>query len=297
MFDFTTETVINSLANNKAVILTSAEDPSIPAGEDLLFIKQVGRFPEETSDSGTITKAIYKTVGTNPVNEVYTIDLAALDAAALADLAGTVIRLDLDVRLSGSNDGAYSRWAVNKGEPFYVEFFVEQAYANATALVADAVPVFNKGIAKEGNRQLDITASGATIVVTATTEYQRIVDGKVVKIDFAYDDFATVLATGAVTTPGSAGFGTAWFITTNLRLPTIENIRFGGTNQDERPIEGELYNQYTLVLESERNITGDAAVGEKLTSVTRHVIYLRASLSAQFDLLLADIGTIVDPRA
>lgn len=294
MYNFETQTVINSLANNKAVILTDSEDPSIPSGENVLFIKQVGRFPEAGSASGTETKAIYKTVGTNPVNEVYTINGSALDPAALV---GSVIRLDLDVRLSGSNNGAYSRWAVNKGEPFYAEFFVDQTYGSAALLLAAAVPVWNKAIAKEGNRQLNVTLSGTNVVVTATNEYQRVVQGSIVKIDFAYDDFATTLATGAVTTPGKAGFGTAWFITTNLSLPTIENIRFGGTNQDERPIEGELYNQYTFVLESDRNITGDGAVGEKLTSITRHVIYLRASLSTAFDALLLDIGTIIDPRA
>ena len=290
MFDFSTETILNSIAN--ASIVTDAADPTLPTGEVLLHIKRLGKFYESASVTKRKTTAIYKRAGYAAVNEVATIACASL---VPANLTGKVIRLSLDVRLSGSQAGDYSRWAVNKGQPFFAEFFVTQTYGSATLLVAALAPYFNKALKKGTNtsyQQLVVTASGTNLIVTATNEYQRFDVVKLELIDSAIDDLPVDLVVGAVTTPGKEGFGTAWHITKNLRMPTVEQLRFQGLHQDELPVAGTIYTQYTLVVESERDITTQVLVGAKATSKTHHVVYVPAASVAAFDALLTQIGTI-----
>lgn len=289
MFDFTKELILNNVAAN-IVTLTDADDASIPTGESALLIKRYGKFYAHDSVGPIKTTAVYKTVGFNPVNEVATFNCSAL---VPADLVGKVVRLSLDVLLLGSQQSDYSRWAVNKGQPFFVEFYVDQVYGSVTLLVAAMAAAFNKGIKKGTNTpytELLVTASTTNILVTATNEYQRI-SGLIERIDSSADDFPVTLVTSTVTTAGKEGFGTSWFITKNLRLPTIENIRFMGEGQDERPVEGTLYNQYVLTVEADRGpLTGQGAVGQKLTSKTTFVVYVPQAQDAAF---LAAVSPLV----
>jgi hypothetical protein len=292
MFDFTKELILNNVAAS-IVALTDADDLSIPTGESAVLIKRYGKFYAHDSVGPVKTTAIYKTVGFNPVNEVATFNCSNL---VPADLVGKVLRLSLDVKLLGSQASDYSRWAVNKGQPFFVEFYVDQVYGSATLLVAAMAAAFNKGIKKGTNTlytELLITASTTNLLVTATNEHQRI-SGIIERIDSAYDVLPVTLTTATVTTVGKEGFGTSWFITKNLRLPTIENLRFMGEGQDERPIEGTLYNQYVLTVESDRGpLTGQGAVGQKLASKTTHVVYVPQAQDAAFLAAVSGLVTAV----
>lgn len=301
MFDFTTETVINTLTfngvpNARVVEVTPTDDPHIPAGEVAIDIKQVGRFPQFDSEGEVQTTAVYKTPPVAPVKEVLTLNLSGL---TLADLTGTVLRLDLEINLQGSNAGEYSRWAIIKGQPLYAEYWVASTPASTSALATAVAAEWNRVLKKDGRSLVTVTASGSNVLVTAVDEYQRL-KGEIVQIETGYEDMPVSLVTGTVTTAGVLGQGTAWFLTKNLRLPTIENIRFKGTIEDERPIANATYTQYTFVLEANRNFTGQSAVGQKLQSKTRHIIYLENSLVAAFDALIADIvdgGVPINPRA
>lgn len=292
MFDFTKELILNNVAAN-IVALTDATDLSIPTGETAVLIKRYGKFYEQASVGPIKTTAIYKTVGFAPVNEVATFACASL---VPADLVGKVLRLSLDVLLLGSQSADYSRWAVNKGQPFYVEFYVGQVYGTVDLLVAAMAAAYNKGIKKGTNTlytELNVTASTTNIIVTATNEYQRI-SGIIERIDTSSDNFPVTLVTSTVTTPGKEGFGTSWFLTKNLRLPTIENIRFMGEHQDERPVEGTIYNQFVFTVEADRGpLTGQGAVGQKLASKTTHVVYVPQAQSAAFEAAVAGLVTAV----
>lgn len=288
MFDWTTETILNDLS--RVVVLDDTDDPTIPTGEEVVFIKKLGRFPEPTSTSGRRTVSATKAVGTNPVNEIATLDLSGL---TLADLTGKVIRLALDVVLSGSEQGAYARWDVYKGQPFYVEYFVATTPASIGALATALATAFNAGLKKGDVPQVVVAAAGTNLTVTATNEYQRFKGANLELIDTAYDSDATLLVEGTVTTAGKEGFGTSWFITKNLRLPTVEAIRFVGEFQDERPIANSLYNQYVFTLEADRGFTGQSAVGQKLQSKTTHTIYVLSTQAAAFESLVTPVvGTL-----
>ena len=98
-------------------------------------------------------------------------------------------------------------------------------------------------------------------------------------------DFKLFVA-GTKVTGAAEPFGSAWYITKNLRLPSSSNTRFMAVNSDERPIDGASYNQYSFRYSVERDITGMGAVGQVMTSVTDHIIYVKSDLASAFETLL-----------
>lgn len=285
MFDFSTETILNDL--DKVSVLTDADDPTIPTGEKVLYVKSVGKFPQPTSTTSIKVKSAYKAVGYLDVNEEAEIDLSGLD---LASLTGKVIRLAVDVRLSGAESGEYARWAVHKGQPFYAEYYVKSQPASATALATDLATAFDKAYRKDGVALINVESNADALVLKATNSYQ-VFEGSVLElIVSAFDDTPVILAEGEVTVKGKEGFGTTWFLTKNLRMPTIEATRFMGEFQDQRPLVNTLYNQYTLQLSALRNIGASAYVGGKGTSITTHVFYVPQALATTFE---ADLTSVL----
>lgn len=278
MYDFSKELILNDLTS--VSVLTDAEDPGLKAGDSALLIKRFGKFPKSYVDS------VYKNVGYAPVKEVANVDLTGL---TLADLTNKVIKLSFDSRLSGAADGSYSRWGINQGKPTYAEYFVAATPASVGVLATALAASFNKQLAP--NADVVITVSGNNLVFTAKNEYQRL-DGVALEL-LAIDPVTSeadpvLLKSGTTTTAGKEGFGTTWFITKNLRLPTIENTRFMGTLLDERPIANSIYDQYTFKMDVLRNITGQSAVGQKIESITMHIVYVLQSQSAAFQALVTD---------
>lgn len=259
MFDFTTENVLNDLSRVSATAGVS------------LNIQRLNKFLKVNAGK------VHKQAGTAAIKEVATIPLAAL-------AVGTY-RFAVDVTTSGSYPIAYDRWAINKGKPFFVEFNIATATATAAATGAAILPLLKKGLIKNNGQFISdivFTVVGDNLVVTAENEYLRFKNIVIGKLSASGEDFDNV-AVGTVTTAGKEGFGTAWFLTKNLRLPTQEATRFMGEDQDERPVNGVVYNQYTFEYSAARNFTGSGAVGQTMTSKTTHVLFVPSTLAATFE--------------
>lgn len=135
-------------------------------------------------------------------------------------------------------------------------------------------------------------ADGGKIVVEATM-YSQVFDAVILQelkdtttSSYSADlDFET-LVLGTKLVSGAEPFGSAWYITKNLRLPTSSNTRFMAINSDERPIDGASYDQYTFTYQAPRDIYGQSAVGQMMTSETQHIIYVKNDLSSAFETLL-----------
>ena len=289
MFDFSTELILNSTAG--VSVLNDTQDPSLLAGETALLIKKHNKFRK------TYVNKVYKNAGYQPINEVATLDLTG---TVMADLTGKTIRLTLDTTLSGSVDGSYSRWAINQGKPSFAEYFVATTPANLAALTVALRDSFNKNLGP--NADFVVTSTATSLILTAKNEYSRFNSTALELLTTSSvtgETDITVIKAATITTAGAVGFGTSWFITKNLRLPTIEATRFMGTTMDERPIADSLYNQYTIDMQVLRNITGQGAVGQLITSKTTHVIYVLTSVSAAFEALLTSAfgaGSIVTAK-
>jgi len=275
-----TNTSITPPAANTAF---ETDDESV-TGTSALVIQRLNKYL-----ASNLLGKVYKRSASNPVNEVGTIVLPTT-----GNVSGTY-RLRVDVTMSGSYPIDYDRWAINKGKPFFVEVVVPTAQTG-DVLAATLCAGFINGLKKYNGQNIkDIVptytsnsgTNAGSIIITASNEYMRFLtdSGNYFQIELldSTGENYNPIAVGTVTTVGVEGFGTAWFITKNLRLPTQEATRFFGEDQDERPVNGVLYNQYTFAYNALRNFTGVGAVGQSITSKTTHVLYIPTTLASTFE--------------
>jgi len=255
-------------------------DPGVPAGDKALYIKRLNKFLASN------TPVVYKNLGYSAVKEIATITVPAGAQAA------GVYRLNLSVIMSGAYPITYDRWAINKGKPFYVEVNMA-ATADATTFATVFAAGVTAGLIKFNGEVINdivVTASGANIVITGANEYQRFKYAAIENyvLDPIYGDTYdfSAYAVGAVTTPGKEGFGTSWYLTKNVRIPTQEATRFFGEDQDERPVIGSVYNQYVLKYVAQRNIGSLDYVGGQGVSNTDHILWVPQTLASTFEAFL-----------
>lgn len=299
MFQFTTTNVINSdkdLTTGKALYEVK---------NDTLVVKRVANFKKEN------IAAIYKAVAVDPENAKVTIDLTGVSATA-----GDVLRLSIYVGLSqASQDSRYSNDMIYKGKPFSVDFVWQDTAANSAKKLVETIKKYS--LLVYGEKLLTASNSGAFITIEATNEYQRFRRVDLEKFEktpneYPYSGKYTVikslsnLASKTRTElngttegffAGREGFGTYSFLLHNLRLPTSARTRAFGINQDETPIVGAKYNQYTIHYCANRGVLGLNAVGDTVKSVTTHVFYVNSDLASAFEALLGQVGSITTASA
>ena len=299
MFQFTTTNVINSdkdLTTGKALYEVK---------NDTLVVKRVANFKKEN------IAAIYKAVAVDPENAKVTIDLTGVSATA-----GDVLRLSIYVGLSqASQDSRYSNDMIYKGKPFSVDFVWQDTAANSAKKLVETIKKYS--LLVYGEKLLTASNSGAFITIEATNEYQRFKRVDLEKFEktpdkYPYSGKYTVikslsnLASKTSTQlngttegffAGKEGFGTYSFLLHNLRLPTSARTRAFGINQDETPIVGAKYNQYTIHYCANRGVLGLNAVGDTVKSVTTHVFYVKSDLASAFEALLGQVGSVTEASA
>lgn len=291
MFQYTTTNLINN-----AVDLTTGK-PRWDYNTDVFNIKRVGKFLKAN------VKAIYKASYTDPVLAV-----ASLDTTDDIFNDNKLYRIAMYIRLSGSQNSYYSNDMVFKGKPLYIEFErvegdTDEKLAEKVAYIAKKymTVIYEFEIVK-------VEAKGTKIIISATDEYQRFT-----KVDVeAWDSsaglqnhvgtFGAFVVKGSATPEGTKlnlvqgreGFGTYQYMLKNYRLPTAANTRWTRIVQDETPILGAKYNQYTIEYQVERGIMGSDAVGDRVTSTTCHVFFVNQDVATDFEAGLAKIGTVKD---
>ena len=286
MFQFTNTLILNSNLDSSGKPKWTTHT-SIDANGASVFIKRVNKF----FASGV--KGIYKRVGTNPV-------LATAKFKAYQWGPGTY-RLAIYIRLSGSQNSLYSNDMVYKGRPLYFEFELDGTETNAE-VGAKIVSAVNKVQTRFDYKYFTIAtaAVGAVQEVTLTgiDEFQMFTVARVERYGptashcGAVDECGfEILETSVITQP-KEGFGTYTNIITDLRLPTLDNLSFFAQNQEERPVPGALYNQYTLYYSRDRGVLGSDAVGDLVTSSTTHVFYVISTAASAFETALGTIGTV-----
>lgn len=303
MFNFTTTNVINSnkdLTTGKPLWSTQAASGDKPAS---LHVKRVNTFKQDSIE------AIYKAEASDPKMAKVAFDLSDANAKK-----GDVLRINLYIGLTqASQDSRYSNDLIYKGKPFSVEF---EWKADAAKTAEALIKTINKyQVLVFGEKQLKATYAAGIVLLEATTEYQRFrqftvdkFDGSVNPYPYYSGEWKTQIsledlpevkdeALVSVTSPGyfagKEGFGTYSYLLHNLRLPTSMRTRAFGINQDETPIIGAKYNQYTIHYCTNRGPLGLNAVGDTVKSVTTHVFYVLDSLASDFEAALA----VVAPEA
>lgn len=255
-------------------------------------------------------KAIRKRAGYNAVMCKATIDFAdsALLAALKAGGAKTYCRLDIYLGVEGAEPYIYSTPWVQKGMPFWIEFTVKEADEAAT-IAKNVADMLKKNHVFLCDKDLiNVSVSGSKLILEGATEYQRFRKIEISTFD-AYDDYADKVAeldpTKTAATDiklderGKNSFGTYSQIIKDLRLPTAANYQWTHIRQVETPIVGAIYNQYIVEYEAPATNDGLHAVGQRMTSHTTHVFWVKndSTLITAWEAALATIGTVVDVDA
>ena len=255
-------------------------------------------------------KAIRKRAGYNAVMCKATIDFAdtTLLAALKAGGAKTYCRLDIYLGVEGAEPYIYSTPWVQKGMPFWIEFTVKQADEAAT-IAKNVADMLKKNHVFLCDKDLiNVSVSGGKLILEGATEYQRFRKIEISTFD-AYDDYADKVAeldpTKTTATDiklderGKNSFGTYSQIIKDLRLPTAANYQWTHIRQVETPIVGAIYNQYIIEYEAPATNDGLHAVGQRMTSHTVHVFWVKndTELISAWETALGTVGTVVDVDA
>ena len=313
--NFQTQTIINSnldpdssKLNGKGTdntYLFKSDKTNIDGVEvDALKIKRDFVFVKDC------VKAIRKRAGYNAVMCKATIDFAdsALLAALKAGGAKTYCRLDIYLGVEGAEPYIYSTPWVQKGMPFWIEFTVKEADEAAT-IAKNVADMLKKNHVFLCDKDLiNVSVSGSKLILEGATEYQRFRKIEISTFD-AYDDYADKVAeldpTKTAATDiklderGKNSFGTYSQIIKDLRLPTAANYQWTHIRQMETPIVGAIYNQYIVEYEAPATNDGLHAVGQRMTSHTVHVFWVKndSDLISTWETALGTVGTVVDVDA
>ncbi len=299
MFQFTTTNVVNSkveATSGKELWKGGEEANNNPAYFDF---KRVNKFLKPN------VTAIYKAVANDPEMAKISINLDGVG------MEGDQLRLSIYVGLTqASQESRYANDLIYKGKPFTVDFICKKTPAET---VESLYKIINKyEVLVYGEKLLNVSYNSTFLVIEATNEYQRFKKVNIEKFDaekyHGMGDYVVqksleeidekaknseVTNTAEGFFPGKEGFGTYSFLLHNLRIPTSMRTRAFGVNQDETPIVGAKYNQYTIHYCVDRGILGSNAVGDTVQSKTTHVFYVNDTLATDFETALAKIGTIV----
>lgn len=310
--NFQTQTIINSnldpdssKLNGKGTdntYLFKSDKTNIDGVEvDALKIKRDFVFVKDC------VKAIRKRAGYNAVMCKATIDFAdsALLAALKAGGAKTYCRLDIYLGVEGAEPYIYSTPWVQKGMPFWIEFTVKEADEAAT-IAENVADMLKKNHVFLCDKDLiNVSVTDSKLILEGATEYQRFRKIEISTFD-AYDDYADKVAeldpTKTAATDiklderGKNSFGTYSQIIKDLRLPTAANYQWTHIRQVETPIVGAIYNQYIVEYEAPATNDGLHAVGQRMTSHTVHVFWVKndSDLISAWETALGTVGTIVD---
>lgn len=267
MNNFTTETIINTNL--------------FSAANGVLKVKKVGNY------KATDVVSVHKQPGSNAVKEIATITIPA-------GVATKTYRLQIVVKQVGANVSEFANSLTRNNKILQFEVAGSAAATMASAL-EDAIKAYNRD---SKNAKCTVSLNTATLTLTGVDEYIRFASvefHELVESVTGYDSFE-VKAIGTVSTPGSEGFGTPRWIMKNLRMPTLANTGWTALHQDERPIPGGLYTQYSLKQAVKRGeLQGTGAVGQEMTSVTTHVFYvLTGAVSTAFETACTTAGITIE---
>lgn len=295
MFKWTNTLIVNSNLDSSGKAKWSAQPEDTGSGVVGSFeFKRVNKFLKPN------VVHIYKRAASDPVLGKVTF---TMDNQGVGNY-----RVALYIRLSGSQNSYYSNDFVFKGKPLMYEFAVKDASATAADIAKEAARVIEKIQTIYGDHWIKASANDNNLVIEGMDEYQLFTKAEIQKFDPTLNtalvggEFVTIATALPADDPdhdgvntivkSKEGFGTYWMILKDLRLPTLEARRFAALNEEELPVAGAKYNQYTIYYCKERGIMGGDAVGEVTKSMTTHVFYVKEDLAAGFEAALGNIGTV-----
>lgn len=295
MFDYIHDVILN---------ITSAEDLKdkvfVDSKKKVITFKRNGEYKLNSVQNVVLTK------GTPGVKEALTLHCDGLiKSENVSDGQGGTVKvyetglyqLALYVKMPNRFYGEFANanWYAF-GKPIIIGFEVTEEMAESGAVLAKKLErLFNLAV-PESNRFVSVKVEGtADLVVTVREEYMHFGDIILEKYDPTvcdsclgeYRERELVKGTNYEIKKGVEPFGTAEWITENLRFPSYPRVRYKAINGDETPMQGVVYDQISFVYENERKgFGGSDSVGQAITASTIHSFYVPQAYSEQVKTML-----------
>lgn len=283
MFNWTNTTLINSNVDalSGRTLFTGADD--------VFRVLRVGKFNKDN------VRSVYKREGYNGVLSTATFTPPTAPTEAGAE---DFYRIELFMKLSGNQTSTFATAAtVYKSKPIHIEFKVETG--DSASDIADKMVKAVKFYQQNLYPYIKVSKSGNNVVISGCDEYEVFLKAELQKLTSAAvsvypdDQNKYTKVSSATIANGKEGFGTYMNITKNLRLPTLEQVRFTSPTLDELPVIGALYNQYTIEYCAERGPMGSDVVGDLTKSITHNVFFVNQTLAAEFEAALTGAGLTI----
>ena len=297
MFDYIHDVILN---------ITSAEDlkdkvkVSGEAGKKVITFKRNGEYKLNSVQNVVLTK------GTFGVKETLTLHCDGLiKSEDVPDGKGGTVKvyetglyqLALYVKMPNRFYGEFANanWYAF-GKPIMIGFEVTEEMAKSGAVLAKKLErLFNLAV-PESNRFVSVKIDKNTdLVVTVREEYMHFGNIILEKYDPTvcdsclgeYMERELVKGTNYEIKKGVEPFGTAEWITENLRFPSYPRVRYKAINGDETPMQGVVYDKISFVYANERKgFGGSDSVGQAITASTIHSFYVPQAYSEQVKTML-----------
>lgn len=294
MFDYIHDVILN---------ITSAEDLKdkvfVDSKKKVITFKRNGEYKLNSVQNVVLTK------GTHGFKETLTLHCDGLiKSENVSDGQGSTVKvyetglyqLALYVKMPNRFYGEFANanWYAF-GKPIIIGFEVTEEMAESGAVLAKKLErLFNLAV-PESNRFVSVKVDNTDLVVTVREEYMHFGDIVLEKYDPTvcdsclgeYVERELVKGTNYEITKGVEPFGTAEWITENLRFPSYPRVRYKAINGDETPMQGVVYDQISFVYENERKgFGGSDSVGQAITASTIHSFYVPQAYSEQVKTML-----------
>jgi hypothetical protein len=276
MFDYTKETILNSVT-----------DKNVQAITGLLRIFRVGEYKVDYKSTNIADGKVYKAIGTEGTKATATITAVAGNSGSNGGKYRVTVNMKNNSKFYA--DYATAVWKFQK--PIYAEFtVVGDSTDNTAALMATKIANAIKLALPENNKYITVTVDDNGVIITATDAtdmFESVVIEKYEPNSVLPSEGQYVVSTVVGTilkTDNKVPFATGDWLIENLRFPSYPNTRYNSINGDEKPVPGQLYTQYSFRYIAERkNLSGIGSVGQRLVSITNHVFYIPSTLEATFE--------------
>ena len=306
MFQYSTETIINSINGNipvggsnvrYAAVTMGAN--GITAGTDAFIVDGVGLYHKGNIKRVTVAEYVPE------ANEIVAITVPAVTA-------GDTLRLAVYTSQEGLSSSTYADAQLFHKKPFFYEIEATGTAATDAQALNDLI---NKEMRVTDFNYFKASVSGAVLTLTADDCYTRFQKIHIATVELAanmtgWEDFKTVetdwvrkdgtVAGKVALTPGTEGAGTVKRLIKNLRVPTDANTNVFGIDTGGKPIPNGQYDQVTIEYETDRRHIGGQVMGAKDVSLTTHTFFVEKTGASTFISELGSVHavdeTIVDPR-
>lgn len=261
----------------------------------------------EYKTRNVLGQKMYKTPGVRGKKSVMTIDcdgLIAKDSSGVyeAGLYNFVFNIKMPNRFYG--EYAHPNY-MGFFKPVMIGFEVTpEMAANGTKLASVIARDLNLVI-PSNNKFVYVKTNGSKVVITIPDVYGHFGEYTFERYDPTMCDSCLGEYVGRDVTEhitiedGLEPFATGQWLIENYRFPSYPNVRYAALNEDEYPIAGALYTEYTFTYCANRiGFGGMSGVGQEVSAVTKHVLFVENSLVEDFEKVIkeADIE-IVEPES